>query len=176
MIAYKQAQYIRELEQILALQKSNLPIHISAEEMAKEGFVTVEHDIQLLKRMNDLCPHTIAVLDNEVVGYALSMHPIFENEIEVLIPLFNAIPLEYKLAKNFMVMGQICVSKAHRGKGIFRGLYHQMKKFIPQTYPNIITSIDVKNQHSYAAHKAIGFKDAGMYHSKGTSWYLVVFE
>ncbi|NNL09310.1 MAG: N-acetyltransferase [Croceitalea sp.] len=174
MIHYKQASDLSELEQILALQKVNLPQNITAEEMNKEGFVTVEHDLRLLKKMNDVCPHTIATIDNEVVGYALSMHPKFETEIEVLKPLFNAIPSKYKLAENFMVMGQICISKAHRGQGIFRGLYHQMKYFMPKTFPNIITSIDTNNQHSYAAHKAIGFIDLSIYYTKGKSWHLVI--
>ena len=43
---------MRELEQILDLQQRNLPKNISQEEREKEGFVTVEHDLDLLRAMN----------------------------------------------------------------------------------------------------------------------------
>ena len=63
MVVYKQAESLKELEQILDLQQRNLPKNISQEESTKEGFVTVEHTLDLLKSMNDVCGHIIAVDD-----------------------------------------------------------------------------------------------------------------
>ena len=91
MITYTRCTKISELEQILILQKTNLPQSLSENEQQSEGFVTVHHDFDLLKRMNDACPHTIAKDGDKVVGYALSMHPKFGNEIEVLVPMFTEI-------------------------------------------------------------------------------------
>ena len=59
-IIYTTASTTEELLQILSLQRMNLKSSISAEEMNQEGFVTVEHDLDLLKRMNNACPHIIA--------------------------------------------------------------------------------------------------------------------
>jgi hypothetical protein len=68
MIQYKTASSSEELHQILALQKSNLPISISSEEKDQEGFLTVDHEFDILKRMNDVCPHIIAVDNNVLAG------------------------------------------------------------------------------------------------------------
>ena len=65
MVIYKQADSLKELEQILELQQRNLPKTISEDESAKEGFVTVEHTLNLLKSMNDVCGHIIAVDDGQ---------------------------------------------------------------------------------------------------------------
>jgi len=58
---YKRAEAIEELNQILELQYANIPSVISREEKAKEGFVTVHHNFEVLKAMNDKCAHVIAV-------------------------------------------------------------------------------------------------------------------
>ena len=41
-----------ELEQILDLQRRNLARNLSEREMAESGFVTVEHTLDLLRRMH----------------------------------------------------------------------------------------------------------------------------
>ena len=48
-----------ELKQILDLQRTNLPRQLSAEEIAAEGFVTVEHTLDVLKRMHAIAPSII---------------------------------------------------------------------------------------------------------------------
>ena len=59
-IQYKRAQTTNELYQILELQRTNIPSAISLEERNNEGFVTVHHTYDILKAMNDKCPHVIA--------------------------------------------------------------------------------------------------------------------
>ena len=88
MITYSRASTLEELEQILTLQKNNLPENLSHKEKIEQGFVTVKHSLEILKRMNDECAHTIAKNNNKVVGYALSMTNNFASEIEVLKPMF----------------------------------------------------------------------------------------
>ncbi len=177
MITYTLCTQKTELEQILALQKANLPLSVSESEQQVEGFVTVHHDFDLLKRMNDACPHTIAKDGDKVVGYALSMDPQFGNDIEVLVPMFAQI--EKAIASSsqyvhYLVMGQVCIDKAYRKRGIFRKLYETMKeKHIPP-YSCVITEVDHKNQRSLQAHLAIGFAALSTYHSGGQDWELIV--
>lgn len=173
MIVYKQADSLEELEQILALQQQNLPKNITAEEGEKEGFVTVEHTMDILKAMNDVCGHIIAVDNGKVVGYALCMHPKFADEIEVLKPMFKELDNIVGLSKNFMAMGQICVAKSHRGKGIFRNLYLAMKNKLPEEFDTIITEVDGKNIRSLSAHTAIGFKTLKVYYTGDKEWHIV---
>ena len=174
MISYKQASTRRELEQILQLQQKNLIKSLSAQEREKEGFLTVEHNFPLLKEMNDVCGHIIAVDHGDVVGYALCMHPKFGQSIDVLKPMFVEINKIVEGKSNYMVMGQICVAKEYRGKGIFQNLYQTMKNRLPKGFDGIITEVNVKNIRSMNAHRAIGFKVLKEYSSADTVWSLIV--
>lgn len=170
-IEFTSAKTTDELLQILSLQQLNLRSSISATEMMEEGFVTVEHDFQLLKRMNDACPHIIAKDGNKVVGYALSMTSDFSDEITVLKPMF--LELETLGIKNFITMGQICIAKSHRKMGIFKGLYAAMIKYSYPKYEYIITEVDATNCRSLNAHLAVGFTIIRTYHSLGQDWELI---
>ena len=174
MICYKQASSDKELEQILSLQQQNLIKSLSREEREKEGFLTVEHTFALLKEMNDACGHIIAVDRGEVVGYALCMHPKFGQSIDILKPMFAEINKMMEDKDNYMVMGQICVAKEYRGKGVFRNLYLTMKNKLPKGFDRIITEVNVKNIRSMNAHTAMGFKALKEYTSAGTVWSLIV--
>ena len=46
----------RELAEILALQRENLARSLDAKEMAGQGFVTVEHTLEALRRMHAIRP------------------------------------------------------------------------------------------------------------------------
>lgn len=175
MIEYKQAYKDKELMQILDLQQLNLPKNLTDEEMASQGFLTVEHDFTLLKRMNEACAHTIAVEGKVVVGYALSMHPKFGEEIEILESMFAKINEVYK-GGSYLVMGQVCISKNYRGKGLFRGLYQNMQRFTRPNFEAIITEVDAKNLRSMNAHRAVGFKELARYPSDGREWSLVLLK
>ena len=155
-IRYAHAQTTDELLQILSLQKMNLKTLVSAAEMAEEGFVTVEHNFDLLKRMNDACAHIIAKDGDKVVGYALSMTSDFKDEITVLRTMYDE--LESMVIKNFIAMGQICIAKSHRKMGIFKGLYAAMKQCSHPKYAYIVTEVDATNKRSLGAHYAAGFE------------------
>ena len=176
MVVYKQADTLQELEQILDLQQRNLPKNISQEESTKEGFVTVEHTMDVLQAMNEVCGHIIAMDEDQIVGYALCMHPKFAEDIEVLRPMFHEIDKALEGKVNYMAMGQICVAKTHRGQGIFRKLYQTMKKKLPKAFDMIITEVDGKNPRSLAAHAAIGFKTLAIYHSDGKEWHVIMLK
>ncbi|MEO9512385.1 MAG: GNAT family N-acetyltransferase [Flavobacteriaceae bacterium] len=176
MIAYKQASTLQELQQILTLQQQNLPKSLSNAEKEQEGFLTVEHSFGILEEMNTACGHIIAVEHEKVIGYALCMHPKFCNSIEVLKSMFQEINKLLKTHHSYMVMGQICISKEYRGKGVFRGLYKTMKEKLPTGFDTIITEVDAKNQRSFQAHKAIGFTEIKRYTSGEKEWSLILLK
>jgi len=173
MIRYKTASTNNELNQILALQQDNLPEAISEDEQISEGFVTVHHDFDLIKRMNDVCPHIIVKDNGNVVGYALCMHPRFGGEIEVLQPMFTELSKVIPDGERFIVMGQICIEKGYRRQGVFRKLYETMLQEIQPQFKSIITEVDLKNNRSLQAHYAVGFKLLSRHHSGGQDWALI---
>lgn len=174
MICYEQTSTLAQLKEILSLQQLNLPSNLTIKEKEQEGFLTVEHSLDFLKEMNDECPHIIALEHEKVVGYALCMHPKFANSIEVLESMFHEINRLTQNNCNYMVMGQICIAKEYRGKGIFRGLYSTMKEKLPKGFDTIITEVDAENKRSLNAHSAIGFTELKKYSSEGKDWHLIL--
>ena len=173
MIDYKRASQKNELEQILQLQRDNLPTVVSEEIKKTEGFVTVHHDFDILNRMNEACPHIIAVINEKVVGYALCMHPDFGDEIEVLKPMFAQLKQILGPEETYITMGQICIDKAYRRQGIFRKLYNYMLQELKPEFGCIITEVDAKNMRSLEAHYAVGFELLSRYASGGQDWELI---
>ncbi|WP_271765607.1 GNAT family N-acetyltransferase [Aquimarina algiphila] len=172
-ITYTTVTSEEELQQILTLQQNNLPISISKSEKEIEGFLTVQHDLEILKKMNTLQPHVIAKDSNKVVGYALCMLKDFKEDIEILKPMFTQIEAHLDAHISYFVMGQICVDKAYRKQGIFRGLYQTIKKESQQNYNLLITEVASNNLRSLQAHYAIGFKTLITHKSDGVEWHLI---
>lgn len=172
-ITYHRASTTEELNQILKLQKDNLPQELSASEKEKEGFVTVHHTFDILKKMNDACPHIIAKYNNDVVGYALCMTTDFKTKISVLTPMF--LEIESVISKNikYIVMGQVCVSKNYRKQGVFRSLYRFMAQTLKPDFNVIITEVDAENTRSLNAHKSVGFKTLKTYMSQNQLWKII---
>lgn len=176
MIVYTQAQTEKEIKEILALQTQNLPRNLSQVEIEKEGFLTVEHDFDLLWAMNNDFPHTIAKHNGNIAGYALSMPPKFGQHIPVLQSLFQKVEELLPQSLRYIVMGQICIAKSHRGQGLFRGLYDRMRYFTQDRFDIIITEVDTRNTRSMQAHKAIGFIELSRYPSEGRVWSLIALK
>ena len=172
MITFKITSTQEELQQILDLQQQNLPKNLTREEIKTQGFVTVEHQFQILLEMHNVHPHTIAKDGEKVVGYVLSMSKTFGDSIDVLKPMFA----EFKKANindNFIVMGQVCISKNYRGKGLFRGLYNKMAENFSGDFTRIITEVDALNTRSLNAHYAIGFEDLSDYKASDQVWKII---
>ncbi|WP_246067789.1 GNAT family N-acetyltransferase [Changchengzhania lutea] len=174
-IIYKKAETTEELYQILDLQHVNIRDSISKAESKSEGFVTVQHDFSILKAMNNTCAHTIAKSNGNVIGYALSMVKAFKEEIPVLKPMFKKIDSCVDPNLSYITMGQICIDKAFRKQGVFRGLYNAMKTHVKHEFDAIITEVDGKNTRSLNAHKTIGFKLLKRYMSNNQNWELIIW-
>ncbi|RMZ51868.1 GNAT family N-acetyltransferase [Flavobacteriaceae bacterium PRS1] len=173
---YKRVDSNEELDQIIELQKINIRTSISEDESKSEGFVTVHHDFEILKAMNGKCAHIIAKSGSKVIGYALCMLKEFKENIEVLKPMFQQIDKCLNKNKTYLVMGQICVDKAFRKRGVFRGMYDFMKQEMSSKYDMIITEVDEKNTRSLNAHYTVGFKLLYSYNSSQQDWALLVWD
>lgn len=181
-IQYRNAEMDTEIQQILDLQQQNLSSAISRQEAIEQGFLSVKHDFDLLKEMNEQEPHVIAVDGQAVVGYALAMPKIFKSRIPILKPLFEKIDqLHYAghllKQKNYIIMGQVCVAKSHRGQGVFDGLYQQFRQQMQHQFDFIITEVATRNKRSRRAHQRIGFKDLELYQApNGEEWAIVIWD
>ncbi|WP_303316362.1 GNAT family N-acetyltransferase [Flavivirga abyssicola] len=179
-IIYKRAKTEEELQQILDLQSDNIKILLSNEAIKTEGFVSVKHTFDVLKRMNDACPHVIATHDGNVIGYALCMLNAFRNDVPELIPMFeymDSIIASKNLSELcYLIMGQICIDKAYRKQGIFKRLYYYFKDELKSDFDAVITEVNSKNNRSSRAHRAIGFEILDVHTEGGEVWELMIWK
>jgi len=155
-----------DLSRILSLQKKNITAAISLEEMSSQGFVTVEHSLAQLEKMQALTPQIIAVKEQELVGYALVMPRALKNIIPVLVPMFDLLDtLSYKGQAvkdlSYYVMGQVCVAKEYRGQ---------------EQYNYCITEVSTRNLRSMQAHFAIGFELLHRFTDAQDEWNIVLWD
>ncbi|QAT89015.1 acetyltransferase [Corallococcus coralloides] len=170
-----------ELEQVLALQRRNLPPALSPEEQHAQGFVTVQHDLATLEHMHALEPSVIAVQGSDVVAYALVMPRECRARVPVLDPMFALLEgLEHRgrplKDQRFYVMGQVCVDKAHRGKGLFDALYHQHREQLRSRFDCVVTEVSVRNPRSLRAHARVGFETVHTYRDASDTWAVVLWD
>jgi ribosomal protein S18 acetylase RimI-like enzyme len=183
MVRFTTATSQGQIQQMLDLQSQNLSKKISAEEAKEQGFVTVQHDEALLWAMNQQYPHSIAVDNEDVVGYALVMTQDFKHKIPVLLPMYEQIdgmvfknkPLK---ESNYFIMGQICVAKSHRGQGIAGLLYQNLQERLAGTFEYIITEISTHNWRSLRAHEKVGFQVLKKYTAETNQkeWAVVIWD
>jgi GNAT superfamily N-acetyltransferase len=170
-----------ELQQILDLQHTNLVGKLSTEEWQDQGFLTVEHTMEMLEAMHNMAPSIIVKDKERVVAYALTMLRECREVIPALVPMFekldelqwNGKPMnEYR----FYTMGQICIDKAYRGQGLFDLLYKAHKNTFSATYDLLATEIATRNKRSLRAHERVGFKTINVYRDTLDEWAVVVWD
>ncbi len=182
MIRFTTSHTNQDFLQIIDLQKRNLPINLSAVEMQDQGFVTVQHSLDDLLEMNRH-EHNIVIKDaNQIVGYLLAMTKASKSAIPILIPMFECFDLVQFKGKpiadyNYIVVGQVCVDKAYRGKGLLDACYRAYADYFESRYAFAITEIATKNERSINAHSRIGFEEVHRYSdANGIEWSIVVWD
>lgn len=169
-----------ELEQIAALSKENLRVHLSAEEKQSQGFVTWEYTLPLLEKLQAIAPAVIVKYEDEVVGYALTalketaeVMPVLTGMVSHLETLsFHGKPVK---DHQYYIMGQICIAKDHRGKGLFDKLYQRHKEVYSSRFNLLVTEVSTSNQRSLQAHKKTGFQTIDTYRDDMDEWNVVVW-
>ena len=170
-----------ELQQILDLQKQNLPQNISKEELQLQGFVTFQHDLKILQEFHHLAPSVIVKDDEKVIAYALTVVNEARNifpPMESMFRLLETLQWEDKpfCDYRYYEIGQVCVAKEHRGKGVFEMLYQQHKKSYSNKYDLLVTEISTMNHRSLKAHKKVGFETIIIEKDEMDEWALVVWD
>ncbi|PJX21580.1 GNAT family N-acetyltransferase [Psychroflexus sp. S27] len=181
MMEYTLAKSDEDLEGILSLQKANLKKNLTPKEIELEGYVTVDHDWEILKSLNEIEPHVIAKDGNKIVGYVLTMTGKSRYDIPLIYPMFNEFDKlifkgqsisEYK----YMVVGQACIYKDYRGKGLVEKCFQLYKETYSQFYDFSITEIDRINKRSLNAHLKIGYQVIHSYKDNDKDWDVVLWD
>ncbi|MDH3649188.1 MAG: GNAT family N-acetyltransferase [Saprospiraceae bacterium] len=176
------AETTQDLKGILDLQRRNLTRNLSEEEVKSEGFVTVEHDLDLITRMNTAEKSVVAKSKDVVIGYTLAMTPVFASDIPILSHMFDQFGHSHYQGKpikeaHFIICGQVCVDKDFRGQKIMDRMYALYRDTYKSRYAFVITEIADHNPRSLHAHLRVGFQIIHSYSSgKGIVWHLVLWD
>jgi hypothetical protein len=170
-----------EIAAIHHLNQLNLKQNLSVNEQHQEGFVTWLYSLELLEQIHELSPSVIVKDGQTLAGYALTtpieardFHPdlndMFENLKQVT---YNGHPL---FSYSFYCMGQICIAKEYRVKGVVNLLYNKHKELYSNDYDFILTEISTKNYRSLIAHKKVGFKSIYNHTDATDNWDVVLWD
>ena len=173
MIVARPVENERELEQVLDLQRLNLARNLDPGEIAAQGFVTVEHTPETLMAMHAIAPSIVAMDGEALAGYALVMPVECRSFIPVLEPMFQRLESLGEFRQRFYVMGQVCVAKPFRGKGVFDLLYQAHRRHLDAQYDCSITEVATRNARSMRAHERIGFAVIDRYRDATDDWALL---
>ena len=169
-----------EIIQIHKMNQLYLRSNLSQQVQEEEGFVSWLYPVSLLQQMDSIAPSIIVKDDDKVIGYALvtpieasSFHPDLKTMID------NLETIDYKgkrlSAYSYYVMGQVCIDKDYRGKGIFSMLFQKHKEIYSDKYELLITEISTKNLRSQKAHEKVGFTTIYTYTDAVDEWNVVVW-
>lgn len=165
-----------ELAEILALQRANLSRNLTPDEIASQGFVTVEHTVELLTRMHRLTPSIVARDGQALVGYALVMPVECRAFIPVLRPMFERLDALGFSRRRYYVMGQICVAREWRGRGVFDLLYQAHREQLCGRFDTCVTEVATRNRRSMRAHERVGFAVIDRYRDAADEWALLEWD
>ncbi|CAN5562023.1 hypothetical protein BH10BAC2_BH10BAC2_33290 [soil metagenome] len=170
-----------ELQQIVELSHLNQRANVSEAEKSKEGFISWEYSYELLKQMQDQCPHIIVKDGDKLAGYALvamKEAKAFYVDLAVMISKLETLLYNGKALAdyNYYVMGQVCVDKTYRGKGVFDMLYQHHKQILKDRFDFVITEISTNNYRSIRAHEKVGFKNIYTYRDAVDEWSVVLWD
>lgn len=169
-----------ELVQIYRLSQQNLKQHLDKSIQQKEGFVTWLYSIELLQKMHRLSPSIIVKDEDRVVAYALTTlkeSKAFHPDLETMFRNLESVQYKNKPLSSyrFYCMGQICVAKEYRSKGIVAMLYQKHKEVYGRQYDFLLTEISTSNLRSLKAHEKIGFQTIYTYKDAMDEWDVVVW-
>lgn len=181
MAILKLVETEQELIGLKQLQTNNLRRLIGEEEAMKEGFVTSEYALSLLQQMHKIHPSIIVKEGDEVVGYTIVTNKEVYGAHPELDHLFNTLDAtEYKGAllknSNYILIGQVCVAKSHRGQGWVPKMYDYYKSLHAKNYTFLVTDISQANKRSIRMHQKIGFETIGVIEQVGTGWDIVLWD
>lgn len=181
MVTIKRVSTKEEISGIKTLQNSNLRSSLTEAEIQREGFVTAQYTLEFLELMNQQESSVIAKDGDQVVGYALVATRQILGKHALLDDLFAQID-KYQfhgeeLGKvNYVVVGQLCVAKSHRGQGLVQQMYDFYRKELSATYPYCLTDVDERNPRSIKAHLKSGFEILGTLTFEGNLWHIVIWD
>jgi ribosomal protein S18 acetylase RimI-like enzyme len=77
---------------------------------------------------------------------------------------------------NYVLVGQLCVAKEYRGRGLAGKMYELFKSELSGRFDYCLTDVQVSNPRSIRAHLRSGFQILGELSYGGSPWKIVIWD
>jgi len=163
------ARHDQDLQGILALQAAS-------REPTQDGFVTVQHNLEILQAMHRIAPSVVAWDEqDQIVAYAITMPQESRQLVPILEPMFQMLET-LAIQGSWYVMGQVAVAPSQRGQGVFDALYHQHRDRYAKRWDQIITEVATRNGRSMRAHHRVGFRTIKTFRDQTDEWAVIAWD
>lgn len=175
---YRRAQD-SDWAEVVALQDANLAWNLGEDEK-KGGFLSARFTPEAFGEMNRDGAVVVAVESGRLAGYACCASRAFSARTPILQAMMREFPklayLGRPLGAAACIYGPVCVARAYRGKGVFRGLVTQLKTEIRGRYEAAVCFIGKSNERSLSAHvDGLGMTILGDFKFEDKSYWIVAF-
>lgn len=174
---------LAEAKDIPSIRRLQSKYHIDtvSEKDRADGYVTTlftEEQLQAL--IADECGLSVAVDENEIVGYAMaaswaywSAWPLFRRMIENLPRLtFQGRALS---VENSYQYGPICVDGPVRSTTVFPNLFEFSRRTMQTRFPVLVTFINQANGRSLRAHEKLGLTILAPFDFNRNHYYTLAY-
>lgn len=171
----------REMQQISDLNAENLKPGLSPAEQESQGFVMWRYEVSLLEAMHRYARSIICKDGDALAGYALTapvacaaVHP----ELKLLLQKIQGLPYDGKPLDQhrYYILGQLCVAKPYRGRGVVEQLYAFHREQFAGSYEMMVLTIATQNQRSVRVHERIGFQEIHLFEDHFGGWKVYVWD
>ena len=180
-IQFRRAQP-QDFPEILQIQSANYVANLSLEDRA-DGFLSAEFThSQIAAMAADLGIMVACDSKASVLGYLCGFRRDFNHQSPVVAKMldsfatgeFEGRPLN---SYNTFIYGPVCIRRAHRGRGLLRGLYEALKREVAGEFEVGAAFVARNNAHSLRAHVAgLGMAEVGEFEVNGNVYVTLAFK
>lgn len=164
---------------ILKIQSDNHIGNLSVEER-KEGFLSAEFTPEQVAAMTGDIGIVVASEARAVRGFLCGFRRGFNHRSPVITKMleaFDRVLFQGKPLASYktFIYGPVCIDRAHRGRGLLRGLYEALKKEARE-FEVGVAFVSRSNPHSLRAHVAgLRMAEVGEFEVKDNVYVILAF-
>ena len=152
-----------------------------AEDARQDGFLSALFTLEQTASIAEDLGTTVAIVDGQFAGFLCAFRNDFPHGSPVvakMIESYDRMRFAGKLLNQYKTYayGPVCIDRAHRRKGLLRGLFQEQKRALAGRFEVGVALIARTNQHSLEAHIAgLGMIDVGSFEVNGNLFATVAF-
>jgi hypothetical protein len=165
---------------ILRLQSENFITNLSEEER-EEGFLSAEFSLDQVASIAEDLGTTIATVDGAAVAFLCAVRKEFNHGSPVIAQMlatYDRVKFAGQSLESYRsyIYGPVCIQRAHRRRGLLRGLYEAQLKDLAGQFEVGVAFVSLSNPYSLNAHVAgLGMTEVGDFELKGSVYVILAF-